>query len=306
MSTATPEAEVPTEVQDQALDPADALKEPQEALFKWSAWVHVGEGAEECENRNNGKCADRDHFHAWCRLPNPFQVRDITDKAHAAQARFKKQLRDPESDQAVVLEDELASLHDLPKEVLVDEAVDKSFPEDYAAAVLAVDNLEDPDFEPDDEADEEETPKRFATIDQDREEWRRQRELAPEERSPDFEVMEANIGAYGEAIEQEMTKLQQPRRDTFMAMAMDELVEIARRERVEHKATEVYLHWFNTWQWLACTLKGRSDGMPPNERVWRDINHMKQEAPARVVEKLRETFDGLESNLAASRRGKGS
>jgi REP element-mobilizing transposase RayT len=47
--------------------------------------------------RATGKCTDPDHFHAWIRLPNQFQIRDIAEKAKAAQARKKRMLRDQQT-----------------------------------------------------------------------------------------------------------------------------------------------------------------------------------------------------------------
>ncbi len=304
MSTA--EAEVPTEVQEFAGDPpvAEAEKQAVDALFKWSQWLHVGDGAATCEHGIDGSCKDHSHFHAWCRLPNAWQVRDITDKARAAQARHSKLLRDPDSDLAIVLESDLEELHSTPKEILVEEVIDRSFPDDYSLAVRTVDAMVDEDWEPDEDQEESDRPLRFQHIDQDREEWERLQSVSEEKRPADYAVIERNIADYGRAIEAEMDRLQAPRRTELMESDTEELVATIRKERIEHRATEVYLHWFNTWQWFVCTFKPRRTGTP-NERVWGDINQMKQEAPPEVVQALRELFDGLESNLAASRRGKG-
>lgn len=306
MSTATP-TEVPTE-QPSAVT-AVAEQTPQNALFRWNAWLHVGEGATDCPDKQNGECSNGEHFHAWCRLPNPWQVRDITDKATAAQARYAKLLRDPDSDPSVVLEDDLSTLYNQPKEMLVEELVDRHWPEDYAEAVKAVDAIEgDADEDVEDDEDDEAVPPslKWANIDQDREEYLRQSQLPEEKRTEDFAVMEANVAAYGKAVEEEMERIQKPRRIALMESEPEALVQQIRRIRVEHKTTEVYLHWFNTWQWFACTFKPAKGGKTPSERVWGDIQHMKQHAPPEVVHGLRAVFDGLESNLAASRLGKGS
>lgn len=295
--------EVPTEVQDPA--PASEAQKDPAHLFKWNGWVHVGDGAQECSAGRTGDCTVGGHFHAWVRLPNPFQVRDITDKATAAQARYKKLVRDPTSDEAAIFEEILEEIKLESKELLVEEVVDKHFPDDYTAAVLNVDELEVDDYVQDEDDEEPVVPKLFAGIDQDREEWQRQRLLPPEQRTDDFGVMEKNVGDYGEAVEAETKRLQQPRRDALMELPIDELWEMARRERVENKATEVYLHWFNAWQWMACTFKPCKKGTP-SERVWKDINYMKLNATEEVILAVRATFEGLESNLAASRRGKGS
>ncbi len=116
--------------------------------------------------------------------------------------------------------------------------------------------------------------------------------------------MEANIAAYGSAVEDEMEKLTAPRRAALAELSVDELVEKIRPGRIEELATEQFLHWHAAWTWLACTYRGCKTGTP-QDRVWKDINTMKQQTPPEVVEALRATFDSLDRSLAASRRGKG-
>ncbi len=300
MSTATvPPTTTPTEP-----GVAEAMKDAESALFRWNLWLHVGSGAQECPKRTDGTCADHRHFHAWVRLPNPWQDRDIVDKATAARARYKKMLRDPDSDQALALGELRESLKEAEKGALVEELVEKHWPEDYAAAVRAVDELEDPGYEPTGD-DGEQIPRRFTHIDQDREEWQRQTVLPEEQRTPDFSQMEKNLSEYGEAVEEELERLRGPRREAFSQMSTDELVDKIIPGRVEELATEQYLHWHAAWTWLACTYKGCKTGTP-SDRVWKDINTMKQQAPPEVVHALRAAFDALDRSLAASRRGKGS
>jgi hypothetical protein len=123
---------------------------------------------------STGDCGDEEHFHAWIRLPNPFQIRDITEKARAARARKKKELDDETSDARVTLEFDLQDLAATTKEVIVNEIVDKDFADDYRKAVREVDTQLDPDYAPKDEDDE--IPKLWEHIDQDREEYERQRQ----------------------------------------------------------------------------------------------------------------------------------
>src|SRR5262245_8571172 len=97
---ATAEPQTPEQdgkVPEQEIPKKDAQKAPGE-LFKFSAWVHIGVGADECEHAQTGNCADPGHFHAWCRLPNQFQHQDIRERALAAKARRIRQLRDPATD----------------------------------------------------------------------------------------------------------------------------------------------------------------------------------------------------------------
>src|SRR3954451_1473894 len=60
-----------------ATRPASAAAEHATAaqMFQFSTYLHVGPGAEGCEDF--ASCADPLHFHAWCRLPNKFQHKDI-------------------------------------------------------------------------------------------------------------------------------------------------------------------------------------------------------------------------------------
>jgi hypothetical protein len=268
-------------------------------LFKYAEHVHVGEGAEECEHATDGKCENDEHFHAWCRLPNPFQVRDISEKAKAARARKTRMLKDPESDAYVVLEAELDPLKDeSAREVLVDEIVERDFVEDYDAAVKNVLDLDDPDYVPKDESDE--IPKLYANIDQDSEEYQRQRELPEDRRDEDWPELEKTVAAYSQAVNSELEKIRKPKIERLMARDMSELVDIVRNERISAQSTEAYLHTFNTWQWFVCTFKPREKGTP-NERVFKDFTQFKYETPSEVVGALQVCFAGLESRLAGDR-----
>src|SRR3954467_14400079 len=101
-----------------------AATQPRKELFRWSDWVHVGDGAEECLHRTDGACKNEDHFHAWIRLPNPYQRKDILEKARAARARRMRTLRDTESDARAVIDDDLDTIRqDGDKGILVDELI---------------------------------------------------------------------------------------------------------------------------------------------------------------------------------------
>ncbi len=280
---------------------AEAEKSPAK-LFQWSQHVHVGDGAEDCPERETGKCADVGHFHAWLRLPNPFQVRDITAKAAAARARTHRELMSPESDIKLELEFELEGLHEVPKEILVDEIVDKDWNTDYVEAIREVDSYEDPDFVPENEGDE--IPKVWAHIDQDREEYERQQAL-PEEQREGFEALEQRLADYSNAVDDALMKVQKPRRESLLQREAEELVDMIRRSRMEMLEGESYLHTFNTWQWYVCTYKPRAQGTP-NERVWKDISQMKYEASTEVILTLRTVFTELEQNMARGQQAKNS
>lgn len=306
--TATPEqqAEVETPVEEQPPPRAEAER-TADKLFKWSTWLHVGEGADECEERYSGRCRDVEHFHAWCRLPNPFQVRDITEKSQAAAALRRRTLRNLESDARIILEDELDTLRDSTdddegKKILVDEILDKDFADNYTAAQRAVMDQEDPGFTP--EGDEE-IPKRFADIFQMREEFDRQKDLPEEQRSKDWPELEKYIAEYQLAIEAEMDHALKPRHDAMMQRPLDDLIDIVRRDRMEDQANEVHLHTFNMWTWYVCTFKPRGVDKIPNERVWPDINIMRYNESQEVIRAVQDTFRSLENEAIIGERGKG-
>jgi hypothetical protein len=268
-------------------------------LFKWTSWVHVGEGAAECEQRFEG-CTEEEHFHAWVRLPNPYEIRDLTDKARAAQARRLRMLRDPESDAYVVLENDIEELRSISKELLANELIDRDWQEDYQEAIREVDALDDESWEPGEDDEDLTPPKRFAHIDQDREEYNRQRQLPEDQRSDTFGELEKSMAAYGEAIEVAMKQRQEPKRDRLIQRGRDELIEMIRRARVESAGEQEFLHEFNTWQWYVCTFRPKAKGTP-NQRYWTSVAQMKYETPPEVIEAVQATFRNLEERMSRSR-----
>lgn len=280
---------------------ADAER-TQEERFKWRAWVHTGTSALDCNHATDGKCKDEEHFHAVIRLPNPFQIRDIAEKAQAARARRARMFRDPESDISVVLEDEMEMLRETDKAILVDEIVERDFARDYTEAIKVVMEIDDPDFVP--EGDES-IPKKFANIEQDREEYVRQRDLPDEQKSDDFEELEKTYADYSRAIEAEMERIRQPRVESLMEREMDDLVEMVRKDRIEQACGEAQLHTFNMWQMYVCTYRPREKGIP-NERVWPSIEFMKYVEDTDTIMAVRDAFQQLESSMAAHRLGKAS
>lgn len=286
--------------------PTAEAERTADKLFKWSTWVNVGEGADECEDRYNGRCQSEDHFHAWCRLPNGFQVRDITEKAQAAAALRRRTLRKTDSDARIIMEDELDQLRDSAssdegKDILADEIIDEDFAEDFTRATREVMDEDDPDFTPE---DDEPAPKRFADIQQNREEYERQRDLPEEQRSEDFGTLEEYLADYSRAVEDRMTEIQKPRKAHLMERDLDDLIDIIRRKRIEEQANEVYLHTFNMWTWYVCTFKPRAKGTP-NERVWPDINIMRHHTAPEVIERVQGAFRVLENEAVTGGRGKG-
>lgn len=299
MSTA--EAETPT-TEPVAPEPiAAAAEKARREIFRYSDYVHVGDGAEDCAHATDGECKDDSHFHAWVRLPNPFQVRDIAEKARAARARRIRSLRDPESDAAAILESELDDLRDESlRDIIIEEIIDQDFPTDYDAAQREVMDLEDPDWVVDEDNEDAEVPKLHANIMQDQEEYARQSQLPEDQRGEDYPELQKTVTAWSEAINAALEQQQAPRREALKARPLDELIDVVRRKRIGMSADEVHLHTFNTWQWYVCTYRPRKKGTP-NERVYRDIAQFKYEAPGEVVAALQVTFRELEMAMSGDR-----
>lgn len=300
-TTATPETQTPQSTKDRP------------SLFKHAAWVHIGEGAEECEQRF-AKCDDDAHFHAWVRLANPYQVQDIIEKATAAKARRMRMLRDPDSDASVILEDELAEIRqsildaeqegqeNAMKAILVDEVFEADFQEDYTRAVREVDDLEDESAEPKDDG---KLPKLYANIDADREEYERQRELPEDQRGDDYEELEKTVANYSREIDRVMDANRAPRREALMAKSADEWVEMVRRDRIDRIAAEVHLQTFNLWQTFVCTYRaaGVKGDKPitPRERYFKSMEQLRFETPTDVVAGLHAAFRELEQTQGTER-----
>lgn len=299
MSTTTAPAMPETDTEKPA-----ARKSPTE-LFQYSSWVHVGPGAEDCEQRFD-RCTDGDHFHAWVRLPNPYQVRDINEKARAAEARRLRMLRDPESDAHVILESELDQVRDAANSgalsVLVEEIVEEDHPDDLMRATRNVQLLEDETWEAPEGQPDAKAPKLYTNIQQDFEEYGRQRERPEAERGEDFSELENTIASYGKAVNEELESIVSPKRERLLAMPLDQLIDIVRKLRWKAAAAEAYLHTYHSWQVYSCTYKPKPEGIP-NVQVFNDFEKMKRETPKPVIEELRRVFDHLSRQLGSDQAG---
>lgn len=257
---------------------AEATRSTSE-LFQWSGYVHVGRGAEECEHRADGACEEAEHFHAWLCLPNPFQIRDITDKARAAKARKQRALREKGSDLYEVLEADLRELrydrYDELVEALAAAEVDRRLPD-------IVRELQDDE--------------RFEHYAQDAEEFRRLRELPEDERdAEEWTRLEADMQAYGHELEEAVRRERQSERERLEALPADEVIDRERRSRIENIGTEVYLHTYYTWAMFIGTRKP-SNELFPSQRRFASPEELR-DAPPEVVIKLREKIGALESQI---------
>jgi hypothetical protein len=252
-------------------------------LFSYSRFVHVGEGAPECEDGENGRCDEDAHFHAWVRLPNQFQHETIAAKARAARARTIRALRDPQSDQYAVLEADLAELGDEGKhEALVETLASVDDLQIRLEAMTAVE-------------EQEEFANRTADI-------YRRRELEamePDLRDEDelAELLRSSK-VYAEAVEAAMEEIKAPKRAALQGLDHDGLIDQLRDRRIQIEANNAFASAYQRYEWFICTLKPCLSGRP-QERCFKEMAALDNTAPE-VIDSLRNEFNDLE---AAMRNG---
>jgi hypothetical protein len=250
-------------------------------MWRWSLSVHIGEGAAECAAEHEdepGKwvgepCGDESHFHAWCRLPNGYQDRDIREKALAAKARRIRELNDQNSDAFVILDQEILTLASPEnKEHMLDELVGSHWAEDQIEAV-----------------DEVEKDERFEHIEQDRQELQRLLAIDPDKRDAEAaERIEEHFDAYIEAIRSKVKELQEPRRAALEDLAIDALANQVRQGRIERAGDEAYNHSHATWTIFIGTRLVTNH----NTRVFSQLDELMDQAPE-VIDSLRDVFGEL-------------
>lgn len=257
-------------------------------MFEFSRFVHVGPGADECADGENGQCQNPVHFHAWIRLPNQFQVVSLKEKADAAAARKMRVLRDEGSDSRAIMEGELSELERQNDHGgLVEQVANADFLKDHMAAMTAV------------RSDEE---RGFTTIEDDRERLRAL-ELLPAEDRPEeeFDELQKHVGAYVDAVNDERQEIQRPLKESLEAKSLDELIDLVRENRIQGIAKEAAEEAYAVWQWYICTLHPKDPAKPgfPQDRVYGSIDHLKAAAPE-VILALREGFQDIEAAAGRS------
>ena len=269
-------------------------------MFKYSQFIDVGEGADECEHSRDGACEDPEHFHAWCRLPNPIQQEAIRKKGAAAKARLVRRYTDRDSDESVVLDSELAAMAD-PVFVggLIDELLAAQFTTDYIEADQNVREMERFEHYPEDRAE-------YARL----EETEGQKPV--DEQSAEYKDLADNSTAFIETLREEVEKIQGPKREEFKSRSVDEIVELVRNKRIEGFADNEFLDVFNTWVWLVGTFRvDIHDALRrPTKQMWErlgvadlpEAGTMFAESPE-VVNELRQTYGELQVSLQRASSG---
>jgi hypothetical protein len=276
-------------------------------LYQYSRYLHVGPKAEECEEGEKGTCQNPLHFHAWVRLPNKFQHKDLRDKGLAAKARKMRALRDPETDSYAVLQDRLEALNDDANiGAIADEILAKDWPTDYLTAVADLAEYDDPE-------DESGERKKWEHIDQDRERYTAlvEEELAKpeEEQSEEFKQLGKRIGEYIDELKVRVEAIQEPKRAALAERGIDGVIEVLRKQRIEDEGDGAFLQVYNEWMWYVCTLKPVENGVA-HERVWCDLGHVNDPQPGtmwaaapEVIEAVEQAFNELDQALRQAARG---
>jgi hypothetical protein len=262
--------------------PKDATKGPNE-LFKYSAWAHAGQGAEDCEEAETGMCGNPLHFHAWCRLPNQLQHEDIRERALAAKARRIRQLRDPECDAYQILESDMSELLRIGDEgLIVDELANKGWWKRQIDAMAEIEDSEE-----------------FKTVD--RERLGELRVMDPDVRPRDeTDELERHVKAYTKAIEARVRELEAPIRESLEALSREQLIDQVREERVSAEANNAFMESYSRWEWLAGSYT--SAHPVDRQRRFRDVDQLVEAAPE-VLDVLQRTFSELESSLQRGAAG---
>lgn len=234
-------------------------------LFEFSRYVHVGPGADDCPEGENGQCDNSLHVHMWIRLPNPFQHTSIREKAAAAKARRLRLLRDENSDARTIIEgaiEEMVAHGD--KDALIEEIANKDFLTDHLKATRNVQEEEG-----------------FEHIEEDQERLRALRNMDPEQRpEEEYDELERHCTEFVEHVNAERAKLQDPIRESVGEHGLDELVELVREDRIQRDAGAVFNEVYSRWEWFVSCLKPRdpANGLP-SERYFASIDQLRDCAP---------------------------
>jgi hypothetical protein len=228
------------------IEAAPAREDP----FRWASYVHVGDGAQDCPD-NGARCTDAAHLHAWLRLPNPFVRDDIREHALAARARRLRQLRDPESSTAMVLEGDIEDLRyeaerDGTNEPLIDRVILKDWGDRHLRAMRDAANEDD-----------------FRHIEADRERYRELDRLPDEERNEDeFSELDAHIKAYGQRVDELVAQAEKPVRESLSDHSVEALLDIIRDD---FRTAQGNQSFYDTWLRL-CLVGGAYRPEPDGKR----------------------------------------
>lgn len=259
-----------------------------ESMFRWSAYVHVGDGAPMCERREEGDkglsivgvgCEDPNHFHAWVRLPNQFQHREITQKASAAQARKTRLYRDDDTDASVILDAEMDELRvGQIKEPVITALLQRDSTKDYMEAMMEA------------RAEEE-----FEHVVHDQNRLAELEAMPEDERDADeYRTLVEHLDKFTAAVEAKRNEMRAVKHEAMSQLELEDLVLQLRQHRVEQEGTEEYLHVYGTWEIIAGTYTVERDPTlrKHSRRHFTEPAQLIEESPE-VIDAVKDTMDDL-------------
>lgn len=284
-----------------------AEEQTAEKMHNFSAYIHVGPGAEECDSIltvtdkrgvehevPNGRCDDPDHFHGWVRLPNQFERKSILDKAAAAEARRLRAFKDADSGESLVLDQEIdAIIARDDREGLVDEIVGADFLQDHLRAVAEI------------AEDDEKEDGEWKTIEEDRERVNALRGKAPEDRDEgEFEALQERVTRHAEIVNERRDAIQVPRRQALADTSLVDLGTLVRQLRVDAIASGIGREERLKWEMFICTMQPKSPDKPgfPNQRSFNSIDAFVA-GPPEVLEEIAATVTRLNREAGAHLKG---
>lgn len=273
-------------------------------MFAFSSFIHVGPGAAECDaierDTFDCSCSNPAHFHAWARLPNQFQRRDIVQKAEAASALAEQVCRTEGTSAHAVMESEMRVLVQAGNvKVIADELLQESWAQNYLTATQEVSQDE-----------------RFEHIEAQREHYSAlavsESDKPEDEQSDEFKVLGASIAAYVAEVRERYIAIEKPERDRLEALGLDRLVEALRDLRIRKLGKAAFWDTYYQWMWYVGTLKIEADPTyrRPWRRVWASLGSVESEEPGslwaaapEIIEVVKATFSELDQSFNAGSMG---
>lgn len=273
-------------------------------MFAFSSFIHVGPGAAECEAIDRQtfdcSCSNPAHFHAWARLPNQFQRRDIVQKAEAAAALAEQVCRTEGTSAHAVMESEMRVLSQAGSvTVIADELLQESWAQNYLTATQEVNQDE-----------------RFEHIEAQREHYAAlavaENDKPEDEQSDEYKVLGASIAAYVAEVRERYIAIEKPERDRLEALGLDQLVDALRDLRIRKLGKAAFWDTYYQWMWYVGTLKIEADPTyrRPWRRVWASLGSVESEEPGslwsaapEIIEVVKTTFSELDQSFNAGSMG---
>lgn len=224
------------------------------------------------------RIVDEEGVKAHISLPNQFQFEDIRRRALAAKARRARQLRDPETDAFIVLDDDMDRLRrNGNKADLIEEIVRSDWWRDHTEAVHDVREQEQYAHVADDEA-------RMVVL-----------EAMEESERPEDEYNELRrtLEAYDEAITKAREERQAPRREALDKLDIDALVEKVRDLRIEAEGDAVFNMTFTKHQLASCTAEVSDMGKSLTSRFFDSVEAVENADPV-TIDTLTRAYTELE------------